>query len=201
MTTGYSTATLESGLAQIFNSVTADMHTCLPAQVTAFDAAAQTVSVQPCLNRLYEGDESTTQLPVIEDVPVVFPGAASLWLTFDVPVDSYVMLIFSERAITTWLATGGVDVDPVSNRKFDLTDAFAVPGIYPTADVLDPGVTEDAMELRLADGTASIKMDTDGVITLTNAGGSVSIAADGAITVATDGAVDINGHLAVAAQS
>jgi len=44
-------------------------------------------------------------------------------------------------------------------------------------------------------------MDTDGVITLTNAGGSVSIAADGAITVATDGAVDINGHLAVAAQS
>jgi len=192
MTTGYSTATLEAGLAQIFNSVTADMHTCLPAQVTAFDADAQTVSVQPCLNRLYEGDESTTQLPVIEDVPVVFPGAASLWLTFDVPVDSYVMLIFSERAITTWLATGGVDVDPVSNRKFDISDAFAVPGIYPTADVLDPGVTEDAMELR---------MDTDGVITLTNAGGSVSIAADGAITVATDGAVDINGHLAVAAQS
>jgi hypothetical protein len=156
-------------------------------QVTAFDAAKQTISAQPVLKQLLDGDDEADMLPIIEDVPLVLFGSGDMWMTVDISVGSYVLLLVSERAIETWLDQGGI-VDPQRNRIFDLSDAIAIPGINPYPDIL-PGLASDAITLRLRDNTASITLETDGTITLSNGNGH--------ITLANNGKATVNDHLTV----
>jgi len=47
-----------------------------------------------------------------------------------------VLLIFSERSLERWLSVGGV-VEPGSNRKFDISDCIAIPGLFSFANPID----------------------------------------------------------------
>jgi hypothetical protein len=158
------TTPFDVGIARVFESLLSDVHTCLVGQVTAFDATEQTVSVQPVLKRKFEGLDDPVSLPVIEDVPVVYLGSGDLWITVPVEVDSYVLLVVCERSIANWLDRGGI-VDPERSRKFDLSDAIAIPGINPSPDKLTNGVTTSAIELRTRDGKTFIRVK-DAEITL-----------------------------------
>ncbi len=149
---------LDTGLAEIFDSLMSEIHTCMPGQVTAFDADTQTVSVRPCLKRKFLGETDPVELPIIDDVPVVYPGSGDLWLVFPVEVDSYVLLVFSERAIATWMNDGGV-VDPAANRKFKLSDAVAIPGMLPSPVQFSGAVEANTIAIRDEDGTTHVKVD------------------------------------------
>ena len=172
---------LDQAFSQIFAALTADMHTALPAQVVSFNSAEKTVSVQPVLKRLYEYDTQAKNLPVIEDVPVVFPGSGEHWLTFDIEKDSYVLLIVAERSLETWLNQGGI-VDPKQERRFDLSDAIAVPGLLPRPIAGTPPIASGTMALTDRLGTKGFKVSSAETkmfhgatsITLTDAGISVS---------------------------
>lgn len=153
-----------SEIASLYNkwlqNQLSEVHTCMPGKVIDFDAASQTCSVQPALKRLYAGDDEATELPVIGDVPVVFPGSGDFWITFDVKPDSYVLLVFSERSIAAWLELGGL-VDPEARHKFSLSDAIAIPGLLPTPVALsNTGATalSNNIMLRNADGDTYVKV-------------------------------------------
>lgn len=182
---------LDTALAEIFSSFMTDVHTSMPGQIVSFDSITQTCNVQPCLKRKYTGDDNAVDLPVIEDVPVVFPGSDDLFLTFDLKENSYVLLIFSERSISSWMVSGGI-VDPQRNRKHNLSDCIAIPGIIPTPSILVGGVDSDAISLRNKANTTSIKIETDTTITIENAVGSIVISPAGTVT--------INGGAAAAAK-
>jgi hypothetical protein len=128
---------LDIAFAKIIDFHMRSFNFCMPAKVTAFDKTTQTVSVQPCFQRLYSDDPEPENQPIIEDVPVHFVGSGNFWITHDVVIDSYVLLVFSQRSLATWIDKGGV-VDPELNHILNESDAIAVPGINPI-----PGLIPD----------------------------------------------------------
>lgn len=111
------------------NNMMAGLHTALPGRIVAYDYTKQKAQVKPMISKKYR-DGRTESLPVIVNVPVIFPRSSGASLTFPVNNGDYVLLIFSERSMENWLALGG-EQEPGDTRKYDLTDAIAIPGLYP----------------------------------------------------------------------
>jgi hypothetical protein len=181
------TTPLDIGLGDILTSVLSGLHTSMPGVITAFDPATQTATVQPALKRKYEGEEDAQNLAPIEDVPVYFPGSGDYWITTPVEVDSYVWLIFSERAIDRWLDKGGV-VDPAKKRKFALSDCIALAGLNPEPSKLS-GFDNSAITIRNRDNDILIKI-ADSEVLIEAGGGTITINS-------STGQVDCNGNLTV----
>lgn len=111
-----------------------DVHTALIAKVEFYDAAKQQVNVVPVLMRsieTIEGDWVSEQLPVLCDVPVLFPRAGGFFISFPIQPGDFVQLLFNETDIENWLD----DKDPTisHNQRFTLQGAVAIPGIFPQA--------------------------------------------------------------------
>jgi hypothetical protein len=180
---------LDVAFSNIFNSLLFNVHTALPAEVTAFDAVTQTCSVQPVIKRLTTVSDSPELLPIIEDVPVVYPGGGDFFITFELAKGSYVLLICAERSIANWMTQGG-QVDPESTRKFTLSDAIAIPGLLPLPKVLLPPVHSGGLVLRNKLGTTKITV-SDTEIILENALGTVTLKASGQLDVNGNFTVDV----------
>ncbi len=141
------------------------MNTAMPGQVVNVYASKCAVDVQPCLQRQYS-DGTITPLPIIPYVPLVFPRTSNAWLTFPVAVGDYVMLVFSQRSLEQWLNKGGV-VDPQDPRKFAISDAVAIPGVYP----FSRPPTVDSANVILQNGTTKITLTPAGKFRFENTGG------------------------------
>ena len=136
-----------------------NLHVAIPGRVESYDSTKQRATVQPAIKRAHideAGNRVVEALPPIPDVPVVFPGGGGYRLTFPIQRGDGVLLVFSEASMDKWLAKGGV-VDPVDDRRHDLTDAIAVPGLRsfatPLTDVptdgISLGVDAGGLELRI----------------------------------------------------
>jgi hypothetical protein len=107
-----------------------NLHTALPGIIIAFDPATNKARIQPALNKKFLNDSQGNPLPILENVPVMFPGGGSFNITFPINEGDYVLLIFIERSIDLWKSVGG-QVTPNDPRKFNLSDAIAIPGLQP----------------------------------------------------------------------
>lgn len=172
-----------------------DVHVAMPGRVESYDSAAQRASVQPLIQRVIEaedGSRTAQSLPVINDVPVVFPGAGSFSITFPVTRGDTVLLVFSEFSIEKWreqgpsvVGTKVSPVDPEDGRHHALSDCIAIPGLRSFNDATDQ-VDSSAMviagvEIKLGSKDASNeavgKSDLDALKTaITN---TVIVATDG----------------------
>lgn len=144
---------------EIIDSYVMNMYTCLPAQVISFDRSNQTCEVQPVLKIKFYDEPEAVNLPIITDVPVVFPGSGDFWVTVDVKADSYVLLVFSQRSIASWLNGGGV-VEPEVSRKFHISDAIAIPGINPFPDAIE-NFDADCITIRNRNNDQFVKVKAD----------------------------------------
>ncbi len=111
------------GVYAILNSV----HTCLPGIVKSYNFSTNKAVIQPALNKAYFSGEMP--MPVLESVPIMFPKN----IVFPIETGDYVLLLFAERSIDLWLNEGGI-VTPDDPRKFNLSDAIAIPGLQTFAD-------------------------------------------------------------------
>lgn len=143
-----------------------DVHTAIPAMVKSYDASTQLAEVEPAIKRRFvkpDGTESARDLPVIVNVPVVFPRAGDFFLSFPIAPGDFVLLVFSERSMDQWLEKGGKQ-DPIVSTTFDLSDAVAIPGVYPKTKKL---AQAHAQNLVLGkDGGAQIHIKPSGQIHL-----------------------------------
>lgn len=153
----------DTGLRMIIEAAFSGIHTAFPAKVESFDPVLLRCELQPCLQRRYPNAEPSN-LPKITDVPVLYPSSGNLTIVFPLDVGSYVLCICSERSLEQWLTAGDV-VDPADSRMHDLSDAIAVPGLFPLPNVLVPPPVAGTLEIRNAAGT-SILCVTDTEIQL-----------------------------------
>lgn len=175
-------------------------------QVVEYDAASNSAKIRLCVRQIRTLDPNnltTVDMPILEDVPVQQFGSGKLLLSVPPAVDSYGTVLFSDRDLEAWLMAGGT-VDPTSSRRWDLSDAVFIPGLYPYVVDGDNGQLEDplptdriALRTRsrdtevavLDDETVEVKVNDD--VTITIDGANIAIGGSGNTTIAMDGDVKL----------
>lgn len=168
----------EESLRLALESSQAQIWTAMPGVITEVDLAAQTCTVQPAIMGEAtdaKGGTKAVQMPLLVDVPLVWPRAGGFALTFPVRAGDECLVVFASRCIDGWWQSGGVSPQAES-RMHDLSDGFAI--LAPTSQKKAlGGVSGGAVELRTESGDAFISLDASGNITLK---GNVQV--QGAIT-------------------
>lgn len=148
----------------------AQIWTALPGIVQSFDATALTVSVQPAIQgRVSDktGTASNVNLPLLVDVPVVFPHGGGFSLTFPVKAGDECLVVFTSRCMDGWWQDGGVQPQ-LDRRMHDLSDGMAILGPWSQKRKIG-GINGGATELR-SDDAATVVSVSAGHITLKAAG-------------------------------
>ena len=103
-----------------------EINICLPGRIVeVLDYKKRQISVQPEIKKVYlDGEELDP--PIIENVPLSYFGMSEAILNFPIKSGDKVIIIFSQRSLDNWLSKGTLTI-PGSKRKFDISDAIAIP--------------------------------------------------------------------------
>jgi hypothetical protein len=117
------------------------IHTSFPGVVVEYDAGKRRATVQPSLKRR-AGNKEYIAFPLLIDVPVQFPGNKKWTIHFPLEEGDEVAVYFSERAIEAWKNSGQDGIEDPDPRRFDLCDAYCVPGLQPREfiEAAEPGL-------------------------------------------------------------
>jgi hypothetical protein len=144
----------------------ADVRVSVPAEVQAFDSAAQTVDAKPLVKQARtksDGSRVVVDLPIITRVPVLYNGNGRFRVVFPLAPGDTVLLVFSDRSLDRWFELGG-EVDPRDPRHHHLSDAVAIPCVLARSDTYSD-VPSAGMKIGLDGGSAQIEF-TDAEIKL-----------------------------------
>lgn len=166
----------------------ANLWTALPATVISYDAAKQTVEAQIAIQMQIlspQGEWSNVSVKPCPDCPVLFLGGGGYSVTFPIEAGDEGLLVFSSRCIDGWYENGGDEPRPQTDlRMHDLSDGFFIPGFRSQPNKLDD-VSEDALQIRNADGSVLVEVGEDGI----RLKGNVTIEGD----VTVEGDVEADG--------
>ncbi|WP_209420770.1 Gp138 family membrane-puncturing spike protein [Klebsiella michiganensis] len=190
----------EQADAQLAQAIVSAMRVSIPGIIQSFDPDAVTAVVQPAIKGAEQdesGAEVSVNLPLLVDVPVVFPRGGGCTLTFPVKEGDECLVIFADRCIDFWWQSGGVQ-EPVDGRMHDLSDAFAIVGPQSQAKKIS-GISTSAVELRSDDGSAKLSLNpASGAISGTAPGGfnlnGLKILPDGRLQLVDGSIVDKHTH-------
>lgn len=182
----------EEALRAAWDGFRSGLWTALPGIIQSFDPATITAVVQPAIQGIVRRQDGTAQavnLPLLPDVPVVFPRGGGCTLTFPIYPGGgdECLVIFASRCIDAWWQSGGVQI-PMEPRMHDLSDAFALVGPFSQAAKIT-NVSTTKTQLRSDDGSTYVELDPSGQIVNIVAPGGVNITAP---TVAITGAVTVS---------
>ena len=155
------TPTLASVIQRALALATQELRVSLPGIVVKYDAAKQMADVQPALKTRYE-DGTVRLLPVVTNVPVGHPRANGAVVHLPLAAGDVVQIVFADRSLDKWLTEGGT-VDPEDTRKHHLSDAWCIPGCYPSSEQM---TIPDPTALTLLYGSSEVRIKKDGVVTV-----------------------------------
>lgn len=182
-----------------------DLHTSMPGIVQSYDNAKQLATVQPAIKRVLitqddDGKEflQPTDLPILINVPVIFPRGGGFSLSFPVKKGDECLLIFNERAIDNWHKFGGVK-EPNARRFHSISDAVCYVGLSSEPNKIPSASSTDAV-LQKEDGSVKIVLKDSGDLEIE--GGNVDLTATTKVTVTAPqaeviGATTVTGTLQV----
>lgn len=107
------------------------VNTSIPGVIQSYDAGSNRAVVVPTGKRMFP-DGRKLDYPAIYDVPVVFPTAmgGGCGVTFPIKSGDACLVLFSQENMQAFL--GGQEVED-DNKRFQLNDAIAIPGLYSNA--------------------------------------------------------------------
>ena len=190
----------EQADAQLAQVIMSAMRVSIPGIIQSFDPDAVTAVVQPAIKGAEKdesGAEVSVNLPLLVDVPVVFPRGGGCTLTFPVKAGDECLVIFADRCIDFWWQSGGIQ-EPVDERMHDLSDAFCIVGPQSQAKKIG-GISTNAVELRSDDGETQLSLNpASGAINGTAPGGfnlnGLKILSDGRLQLVDGSIVDKHTH-------
>lgn len=171
----------ESAFRIAFEGRQSQIWTTFPAIVQSINWDEMTVEVIPAIQGSVEGEDGSIQyvnMPLLVDVPINFPSVKNFVLTLPIAAGDEVLVHIASRCIDSWWQSGGVQ-KPAEFRMHDLSDGFAVPGIYSKPNVI-PNISTTDMQLRNRSGTTYIGIKPSGEIDLVS---PVGIKVTGDLTV------------------
>lgn len=119
-----------------------DLFTAMPGIVDKYSALKQRADIQPAIMRRQEssdGGEILESLPVLPNVPILWPRAGGFFMHMPLAKGNPVLLIFSQRSIDKYVnGDSAEETDPDDFLLHDISSAIAIPGVYPFADDLEP---------------------------------------------------------------
>jgi hypothetical protein len=137
--------------------------------VTKVNMSSMTVEVQPAVMGKHvapDGTLSHVLMPVIPDVPIVFPSGGGYVLTFPIAVGDECDLHSHSRSFDNWFESGGTGM-PAHARMHDVSDVTAHFGPKSKPNVIS-NISSTSVQLRSNDGTVIIDINQRaGTITLT----------------------------------
>ena len=182
-----------------------ELRVALPAIVKSFDADTQTVTVIVTTNErvMFNTPSDTVPLPislqtqtmqraVLEKVPIFISNGGGLNLTFPIKEGDECFVLFADTEIDIWFQNGGLNNNPIDDRRHSTSDGIAIFGVRSSPHVLGDYSTDSA-QLRTDDGETVIDIK-DGQITVT--ADTVTVNAMTA-TVTASGTATISGETSV----
>lgn len=180
---------LNEAMLASFAGFQARLWTALPGIIRKVNLLKMTVEIEPSIQariRSPEGRFDWVTLPMLVDVPILFPSGGGYTLTFPVKPDDEALVIFSSRCIDAWWQSGGVQAQ-AELRMHDLSDGFALIGPRSIPRLLDPQPLTTGVELRNDSGHALVRIaDTGDVSVITDANATVDAQGDVHVTAGTD---------------
>ncbi|MGO4496428.1 Gp138 family membrane-puncturing spike protein [Paenibacillus sp. 2RAB27] len=144
---------------QMLDNFAMNLRVGIPAIVQSFDPETQTVNVQPALREKVMDEKLEPrweELPLLLDVPVVIPRAGGFALTLPIQPGDECLIMFTDMCIDAWFSNGDIQ-NQIEKRRHDLSDAFAILGIWSQPRKLSNYSTTSA-QLRSDDGSTYINM-------------------------------------------
>ncbi|MDV0626243.1 Gp138 family membrane-puncturing spike protein [Klebsiella variicola subsp. variicola] len=190
----------EQADAHLAQAIMSAMRVSIPGIIQSFDPEAVTAVIQPAIKGVEHdasGAEVSVNLPLLVDVPVIFPRGGGCTLTFPVKAGDECLVIFADRCIDFWWQSGGIQ-EPVDERMHDLSDAFCIVGPQSQAKKIG-GISTSAVELRSDDGETKLSLNpASGSINGTAPGGfnlnGLKILSDGRLQLVDGSIVDKHTH-------
>ncbi len=117
-----------SVLKNTVDNLLSGIHTVLPGKIESYDPTLKKVSVKPLIQKVFETE--TLSLPVISDVPIVMPGTNEMIISLPIKKGDGCLVLFSERSLEAYMSSNLADVEPQDPRRFSLSDAICIPGLF-----------------------------------------------------------------------
>ena len=143
----------------------ANLWTGLPCIVESYDADAVIITAQPAIQipvRKNDGGIELLDLPLLMDVPVMFPCAGGFTITHPINRGDECFIVFADRNIDNWWQSGGVQA-PFDTRKHDLSDGFAFFKPQSQKNKIS-GISTKNLEIRNDVNTCKIQITPGGEI-------------------------------------
>lgn len=141
----------------------------LPAIIQSFDPIKGTCTAQPAIQALVrqkDGTQKYVNMPLLVDVPVIFPNAGGYLITFPVKQGDEALVMFADRCIDNWWNSGGIQPQVTKQgvgelRFHDLSDGFAFIGPFSKPNV-PVNISTSTVQLRTKDGATYLEIDGSG---------------------------------------
>lgn len=112
----------------IWSEIDGKLHTAIPAIVTKYYPDGPSVEAVPAINNVFLDGTELPHKP-FGPIPVIFPRTNRFSMSFPLEKGDGVLLIFSERSLDNWFGSGEMG-SPEEARRFSMTDAIAIPGLF-----------------------------------------------------------------------
>lgn len=127
-------------IRRAIESRVSDVYTALPGVVVSYDASTQAADVKLCVNRpLFTEEDATVHepLPVIPNVPVLFPRGGGYTVTWPLVAGDACQILFQVWSFAQWRESDVAPSDPGDLRMHSLGNAVCIPGLASNKHPID----------------------------------------------------------------
>ncbi|MDU5080224.1 Gp138 family membrane-puncturing spike protein [uncultured Tissierella sp.] len=148
-------------------SAASKLRVAIPGIIQEFDPITQTATVQPSIREKVvnaSGEHAMMEIPMLLDVPVIFPKAGGFSITFPVAKGDECLVVFADMCIDAWWQSGGVQ-NQLETRRHDLSDGFAIIGVGSVPKAIT-NYSMDSVQLRNKENDCHIEITNNKCINI-----------------------------------